>query len=110
MRVLGFAVALLAGALVDGGTAMAASSCNRTCLQSLANSYMNRLSAGDPKGLPLAPTFKVSENAKTMTLGDGAWAHVADVVQKQVFVDPDTGQALVYSLLRLKNDHKMAAY
>jgi len=104
-------LALLCGivALSTSASAVAAPSCDAACLTRLADEYLRHLAANDPSGLPLGTHFRASENAKTIRLGEGAWGKATGVAQQQVLVEPDKGEVVAYSLLKLKHGN-VAAY
>ena len=65
--ILAFALALPALAQTKSGP------CDRACLESFADQYMDALIAHDPKRLPLSPKLKNTENGQRLDPGDGFW-------------------------------------
>lgn len=53
--------------------AAAASSCDRQCLYGFLDQYLKALAAHQPAGLPLAASYKYSENNVFLKVGDGLW-------------------------------------
>ncbi len=47
--------------------------CDRACLESFADQYLDALIAHDPKRLPLSPKLKNTENGQRLDPGDGFW-------------------------------------
>ena len=74
--------------------ASAQGTCDRACLEGIADNYLDALAAHDPKRLPLASAFKYTENGQRLLPGDGFWnsvrgkgtykLHVADVTAGQI--------------------------
>lgn len=54
-------------------TASAAETCDRACLTGLMTQYIDALVAHDPSKLPLADNAKITEDSKTIKLGEGIW-------------------------------------
>jgi hypothetical protein len=66
---------VLASVLLLGiaATASAAENCDRACLSGLMTQYIDALVAHDSSKLPLAPNAKITEDSKSIKLGDGIW-------------------------------------
>jgi hypothetical protein len=54
-------------------TVGAAESCDRACLGGLMTQYIDALVAHDSTKLPLAPNAKITEDSKSIKLGEGLW-------------------------------------
>jgi hypothetical protein len=71
------AILALAGCIAQVGAkapkAPAATTCDRECLKTLADSYLAALVAHDPHKVPLAADVKIIENAKRISSGQGLW-------------------------------------
>ncbi len=65
-------VVFLAGLLAFLNPAVA-QTCDRDCLKGMLTRYLNAVVAHDPKGLPLAPDVRFTENTQEMKLGEGLW-------------------------------------
>ncbi len=64
-------------------------SCDRSCLQSVAEQYLAAMVAHDPSKAPLAPGARYTENGVELTLPDGLWRTAESVGQYRLFVaDP----------------------
>jgi len=87
-------VAAIVGPVLLDRPASAQGTCDRACLEVIADTYLDALGANDPKKLPLAPSFKYTENGQRLLPGDGFWnsvrgkgsykLHVADVTAGQI--------------------------
>jgi hypothetical protein len=70
--------------------------CDRACLQSLVEQYLDAWVARDPKRLPLAPNVKFTENGQRLELGDGSWNVATGKGKYRLWVpDAQTGQVTV---------------
>ena len=47
--------------------------CNRACLETLVNQYLDAVVAHEPKRLPLSADVKYTENEQLLDVGDGFW-------------------------------------
>lgn len=78
---LAAALGILAGSTLSAAPALAATetaaqACDRACLTDLLTQYIDALARGDHSGLPLAETFRFTENSQAMKLGDGLWKSI----------------------------------
>jgi hypothetical protein len=74
--------------------------CNRSCLEALANQYVDALVAHDPGRLPLAPNVRYTENGVELNLGDGMWGPSIKLLDyKFYFADPQGGQVGFFGAL-----------
>jgi hypothetical protein len=91
--------AACAGLVILGGCAKAPvqSVCDRTCLGSMLDRYLEAVVAHDPGKAPLVVGFRQTENALNVAPGNGVWKSVTALgkVQRKYF-DPETGQAGYY--------------
>jgi hypothetical protein len=71
--------------------------CDRTCLGSMLDRYLEAVVAHDPAKAPLVAGFRQTENALNVAPGKGVWQSVTALgdVQRRYF-DPVTGQAGYY--------------
>jgi hypothetical protein len=68
------AAAIAAATLLHAVSAAAQSSgCDRACLESLLDDYVDAVVAHDAKRLPLVADAKFTENGQRLTLDDGLW-------------------------------------
>src|SRR5688572_17022274 len=93
---------VLAAALVVAGSAGEASAqaCDRACLRTLLDQYLNAVIKHDPKAAPLIVGFRQTENALNVRPGNGIWKTMTGLgkMQRRYF-DPVTGQAGYYGLV-----------
>lgn len=72
----------------------AAGACDRECLRGFVTLYLEALVAHNPKGLPLAPTARFTEDTKTMQFGEGLWKGASKIrPYRQDFLDVRDGMA-----------------
>ena len=82
------------------GSAGAAAPCDRNCLKSALDLYLNAMVTHKPAAAPLSTGFRQTENAVVRRLGTGLWESAKGLgkVQRRYF-DPETGQAAYFGLL-----------
>jgi hypothetical protein len=94
---------LLSGALVSlctVGSASAQTNCDRTCLRTLLNQYLDAVIKHDPKAAPLVVGFRQTENAINVAPGGGVWKTVTGLGKMQRrYLDEVSGQAGYYGLI-----------
>jgi hypothetical protein len=114
MRVM----SLFACLLVMSLNLFAAGECDRACLKTTLDQYLNAVTKHDPAAAPLLVGFRQTENATVIKLGSGVWKTVTNLgkVQRRYF-DAVSGQAGFFGIveengvpaivtLRLKVDNK----
>ncbi len=86
--------ALVAIAGCGASTQTAQQGCDRECLGSMLDGYLQAVVASDPAAAPLVVGFRQTENAINVAPGQGVWQSVTALgnVQRKYF-DPVTGQA-----------------
>jgi hypothetical protein len=72
LTAMAVAAALCAAAAASAGTGQSAS-CDRTCLQNIADAYLASLVAHEPSKAPMAPNAKFTEQSKVLNVGEGLW-------------------------------------
>ena len=76
------------------------STCDRTCLESILNGYLEALVAHDPSRLSLSPDVIYVENSQYLTIGTGAWRTATELgTYRHVFADPLSGQIATITTL-----------
>jgi len=87
------AATLCAAAHAFAGTGQL-SSCDRACLQNIADAYVAALVAHDPSKAPMAPEAKFTEQTKVLNVGEGLWksAVAGPTTFKIPVADPVSGQ------------------
>jgi hypothetical protein len=82
-------------------TASAQGTCDRACLEGIAEQYLDALVAKDPKRLQVASTLKYTENGQRLLLGDGFWNSVTGRgTYKLLIADQTAGQIVTFSTMR----------
>jgi hypothetical protein len=71
--------------------------CDRACLRTMLDQYLNAVVKHDPAAAPLVVGFRQTENAINVRPGNGVWKTVTALgkVQRR-YLDPVTGQAAYY--------------
>ena len=94
--VLVIGCALLGGA----GNASAQAACDRACLRTMLDQYLQAVIKHDPKAAPLIVGFRQTENAVNVALGNGVWKTVTGLGKMQRrYLDAVSGQAGYYGLV-----------
>lgn len=93
-------VFLLSAFAVSAGSA-SAQDCDRACLKTSLDQYMNAVIAHNPAAAPLFPGFRQTENAVVVKLGSGTWKSVTGLgkVQRRFF-DAVSGQAAYFGIVQ----------
>jgi hypothetical protein len=65
--------AIFIALFISGTTAFAATDCDRACLRTTLDQYLNALVKHDPAQVPLFIAFRQTENATVVKLGSGLW-------------------------------------
>jgi hypothetical protein len=100
-RALAFAAALA----VSGAAGAQPADCDRACLRSTLDAYLDAVVAHDPAKAPLSPAFRQTENAVVVRAGSGMWQAVTALGKTQRrYLDPVTGQAAYFGTVREGSD------
>src|SRR5262245_4611621 len=77
------------------------SDCDRACLKTALDQYLNVVIKHDPSAASLAIGFRQTENAVNVRVGDGVWKSVTGLgkVQRR-YLDPISGQAAYYGIVQ----------
>src|SRR5512147_915209 len=80
--------------LLCGPLFAAANDCDRACLKSTLDQYLNAVIKHDPSAAPLFVAFRQTENAVVVKPGTGVWKSVTGLgkVQRR-YLDTVSGQA-----------------
>jgi hypothetical protein len=94
-----WALALLA--LATAPSAALSQDCDRACLETLLDAYVEAVVARDPQRLPLAADAKFTENGQRLAVGDGLW-HTATGGGGYALklADVERGQAVLVGTIR----------
>ena len=97
-------VALLVLAAIPFTASAATTTCDRACLKSTLDRYLQAVLKHDPSAAPLAGSYRHTENAINRPLGKGIWESSASLgkVQRR-YVDPVSGQAAYYGIIEETN-------
>src|SRR3989442_3170900 len=96
--------------LVCGARVFAASTdCDRACLKTTLDQYLNAVIKHDPSSAPLFVGFRQTENAVVVRLGTGAWRTVTALgkIQRR-YVDPVSGQAGYFRIVEENGNASVA--
>jgi ketosteroid isomerase-like protein len=75
-------------------------SCDRACLRSSLETYLRAVVKHDPAAAHLAASYRHTENAINVPLGQGVWQSVTALGQVQRrYLDPVSGQAAYYGIV-----------
>ena len=78
----------------------AANDCDRACLKTTLDSYLNAVTKHDSSAAPLFIGFRQTENAVVTKLGTGVWKSVTALGQMQRrYFDPVTEQAAYFGIV-----------
>ena len=92
-----FAILMLG--VLPGATA-AATDCDRACLKSTLDQYLNAVVKHDPAAAPLFVGFRQTENAVVVRPGSGVWKTVTALGKLQRrYLDAVSGQAAYFGLV-----------
>lgn len=97
-----FSAACLATCLVSSAFA---ADCDRACLKSTLDQYLNAVVKHDPAAAPLFIGFRQTENSVVVRPGTGTWKSVTGIgkVQRR-YLDPVSGQAAFFGLIQEGTD------
>jgi hypothetical protein len=92
--------ALILAIFLGAASAFAAVDCDRGCLKTTLDQYLNAVIRHDPAAAPLFIGFRQTENANVVKLGTGVWKSVTGLgkMQRRYF-DAVTGQALYFGVV-----------
>ena len=94
------AVYLLAGA----GTALAAGSCDRPCLEGFVDRYLGAVIAHQPDKVPLSRDVHFTEDGQHLAIGDGLWRTLRSKGHYRLFVsDVPAGQVAFFGSVEEDN-------
>ena len=96
-------LALLMGTLIlvgHAGRASAQAACDRACLRTMLDQYLDAVIKHDPKAAPLVVGFRQTENALNVAPGNGVWKTMTGLGKMQRrYLDATSGQAGYYGLI-----------
>ncbi len=75
--------------------------CDRVCLNSFVDQYLDAVVAHDPSRLSVTSTVKFTENGQRLQLGDGFWNTASDKGTYKLYMDdPQTGEVGFFGSMR----------
>jgi hypothetical protein len=78
--------------------------CDRACLESTVDRFLDAFVKHDPAAAPLTRTVKFTENGQQLAVGDGSWRTMIGKGTYRLFVsDPKAGQVAFIGTLREEN-------
>ena len=81
--------------------ACAATDCDRACLKTMLDQYLNAVIKHDPAAAPLMVGFRQTENAVVVKLGTGVWKSAIGLGKLQRrYLDPVSGQAAFFGIVQ----------
>ena len=81
-----------------------AQTCDRVCLEGIANQYRAAWAAHDPKRAPIAAKVGFTENGVSLDFPDGTWDTITkEVGPPLIFSDPKTGAVGIFTAI-FQND------
>jgi len=106
VRVSVFQAAAIAALSSFGAQAWAAGeSCNRACLETFVDRYLDAVVADQPTSVPLAPGVRFTEDGVQLLIGDGLWNTMRAKGKYRLFVtDVPAGQVTFFG--SIEEDHR----
>jgi hypothetical protein len=79
--------------------------CDRVCLRTMLDAYLNAVIKHDPSAAPLAVGFRQTENAINVRPGGGVWKTVTSLgAMQRRYLDAASGQAAYYGIVQEGTD------
>ena len=99
-RVLCASVAACVIAFAASHAYAAGATCDRACLRTTIDAYLNAVIKHDPAAAPLMIGFRQTDNAIVVRVPNGVWRSITALgpVQRR-FLDPETGQAGFFGIV-----------
>jgi hypothetical protein len=99
--IAGLSLSVFAARPRAASAASAAADCDRACLSGFADQYIAALGKHDPSTLPMAAGAKLTENTKTVGLGDGVWKTMKYMkFRGETIADPSTAQVVYFGVIQ----------
>jgi len=76
--------------------AVPAAKCDRSCLESLVDTYLDAVLAHDPHRLPMTTEFRFTENGVRLDAGDGLWRTMTAKGSYRMFVADVEGEHVAF--------------
>src|ERR1700722_3839301 len=75
------------------------SGCDRACLQTFVDSYLDAMAKHDPSKLSVSPSLKFTENGRALKLGEGFWKTAGASSYRLYALDPRHGDAAAQAVV-----------
>ena len=90
-------VLMMLALIAPSAAVQAATSCDRACLESYVDRYLDALAAHQPSMVPLAPGVRFTEDGQQLLIGDGLWRTMRAKGRYRLFVtDVPAGQVAFF--------------
>lgn len=66
--------------------------CDRACLLTVTNGYLDAMLAHKPSAVKTASDLQATENGRPVALGEGVWKTAAAIASRDLFADESSGQ------------------
>ena len=84
--------------VVQAQNAAEDTTCDKGCMLTIANTYLDALISHDPTGVSFSPQLASTENRKAIKPGEGMWKTVGPMLNyRQTLVDPIAGQIVIFA-------------
>ena len=99
---------LLTGCIfVSAASAAGTPSCDRECLKGFVTKYLAAMIAHKPESVPVASTFKYTEDCKELKLGEGEWKIITGLTEyRRDVLDVKEGVAVSFNVVTEKGNNK----
>jgi hypothetical protein len=93
-----------------GQSAYGQSDCDRACLESTLDTYMNAIAANAPAQAPLATIYRHTENDQVQPLGEGMWKSARGLgAAQRHYMDEVTHNAVFYGIVEEEGQQAIVA-
>ena len=90
-------ILMMLALIAPSAAVRAATSCDRACLESYVDRYLDALVAHQPSMVPLAPGVRFTEDGQPLVIGDGIWRTMRAKGRYRLFVtDVPAGQVTFF--------------
>ena len=99
---------LLTGCIfVSAANAADTPSCDRECLKGFVTKYLDAMITHKPESVPVASTFKYTEDCKELKLGEGEWKIITGLTEyRRDVLDVKEGAAVSFNVVTEKENNK----
>jgi hypothetical protein len=87
--------------------ANAAATCDRECLKGFVTKYLDAMIAHKPESVPVASSFKYTEDCKELKLGEGEWKIITGLTEyRRDVLDVKDGVAVSFNVVTEEGNNK----